>query len=350
MCSSSPIRRRSGSPFTRRQVPPEYRGDAFVTLRGSWNRTRRTGYKVVRLRFANGKPSGEYEDFLTGLSRRIRRCGRGRRASLWRMTVRYSGGNCSAVVEGDPERRRMGLDQHIGHSDMAGETRPLSLQPRVLMIADIVPGPAVECALPHRGRIVRRQVVAQSIALVHHAPQCARGGFNRPAPCSCATTVAKMRRWPPSASKASTSARSSSPLVPMLLAEPTATKIVRPSRENARSRVEWPPLGMRGTTMSGLPRGRRSPSRIGKADDPISLTRHRQSAVPVPVARRRCRTDRSDHRRTQRFAAWDVPAAVRRMRSGAGSAFRDEHIADRVRRAACEVVPGRPRTARPSTG
>ena len=48
------------------QFPPEYSGDAFVTLRGSWNRARRTGYKVVRLRFANGRPTGEYEDFLTG--------------------------------------------------------------------------------------------------------------------------------------------------------------------------------------------------------------------------------------------------------------------------------------------
>ncbi len=48
------------------QFPPEYRGDAFVTLRGSWNRARRTGYKVIRLRFANGRPTGQYEDFLTG--------------------------------------------------------------------------------------------------------------------------------------------------------------------------------------------------------------------------------------------------------------------------------------------
>jgi glucose/arabinose dehydrogenase len=48
------------------QFPPEDRGDAFVTLRGSWNRARRTGYKVIRLRFANGRPTGEYEDFLTG--------------------------------------------------------------------------------------------------------------------------------------------------------------------------------------------------------------------------------------------------------------------------------------------
>ncbi len=46
--------------------PPGYAGDAFVTLHGSWNRARRTGYKVVRLRLHDGVPTGEYEDFLTG--------------------------------------------------------------------------------------------------------------------------------------------------------------------------------------------------------------------------------------------------------------------------------------------
>jgi glucose/arabinose dehydrogenase len=48
------------------QFPEDYRGDALVTLRGSWNRARRTGYKVVRLHFANGSATGEYQDFLTG--------------------------------------------------------------------------------------------------------------------------------------------------------------------------------------------------------------------------------------------------------------------------------------------
>ena len=46
--------------------PEEYRGDAFVALHGSWNRSQRTGYKVVRLRFTNEHPTGVYEDFLTG--------------------------------------------------------------------------------------------------------------------------------------------------------------------------------------------------------------------------------------------------------------------------------------------
>jgi glucose/arabinose dehydrogenase len=48
------------------QFPSEYKGDAFVTLHGSWNRAKRTGYKVVRLVMKDGKPTGEYEDFLVG--------------------------------------------------------------------------------------------------------------------------------------------------------------------------------------------------------------------------------------------------------------------------------------------
>jgi glucose/arabinose dehydrogenase len=46
--------------------PKEYLGDAFVALHGSWNRSRRTGYKVVRVPLKKGVPTGEYQDFLTG--------------------------------------------------------------------------------------------------------------------------------------------------------------------------------------------------------------------------------------------------------------------------------------------
>jgi glucose/arabinose dehydrogenase len=48
------------------QFPTPYKGDAFVALHGSWNRAKRTGYKVVRLIMKDGAPSGVYEDFLTG--------------------------------------------------------------------------------------------------------------------------------------------------------------------------------------------------------------------------------------------------------------------------------------------
>jgi hypothetical protein len=46
--------------------PPEFHGDAFVALHGSWNRATRTGYKLVRIPLNNGAPTGRYDDFLTG--------------------------------------------------------------------------------------------------------------------------------------------------------------------------------------------------------------------------------------------------------------------------------------------
>ncbi len=51
--------------YTASQFPSEYQNSAFVTMRGSWNRNPPVGYKVVRLRYQNGKPVG-FEDFVTG--------------------------------------------------------------------------------------------------------------------------------------------------------------------------------------------------------------------------------------------------------------------------------------------
>ena len=45
--------------------PTEYQNDAFVTMRGSWNRSQPSGYKVVRAHFENGKPT-RIDDFVTG--------------------------------------------------------------------------------------------------------------------------------------------------------------------------------------------------------------------------------------------------------------------------------------------
>jgi len=51
--------------YTKSQFPAEYQNDAFVTMRGSWNRTKPSGYKVVRVHFENGKPT-RVDDFVTG--------------------------------------------------------------------------------------------------------------------------------------------------------------------------------------------------------------------------------------------------------------------------------------------
>ena len=54
--------------YTGAQFPTQYQGDIFVASHGSWNRKKRTGYKVIRVPFdhSTGKPTGEYEDFVTG--------------------------------------------------------------------------------------------------------------------------------------------------------------------------------------------------------------------------------------------------------------------------------------------
>lgn len=48
------------------QFPKEYVNHAFAAEHGSWNRERRTGYKVIRIPVEGGKATGEYEDFLVG--------------------------------------------------------------------------------------------------------------------------------------------------------------------------------------------------------------------------------------------------------------------------------------------
>ncbi len=47
-------------------LPQRYRGGAFVGEHGSWNRTPKSGYKVVFVAFDNGRPAGQPEDVMTG--------------------------------------------------------------------------------------------------------------------------------------------------------------------------------------------------------------------------------------------------------------------------------------------
>ncbi len=46
-----------GIAFVRgKMFPPKYQGDAFVALHKSWNRTKPSGYKIIRNPFKDGKP------------------------------------------------------------------------------------------------------------------------------------------------------------------------------------------------------------------------------------------------------------------------------------------------------
>jgi len=49
------------------QLPAEYKGDIFAAAHGSWNKSVRAGYEVIRVPLhQTGHASGEYQDFLTG--------------------------------------------------------------------------------------------------------------------------------------------------------------------------------------------------------------------------------------------------------------------------------------------
>ncbi|MDF2628990.1 MAG: L-sorbosone dehydrogenase [Symbiobacteriaceae bacterium] len=52
--------------YTGSMFPAAYQGRLFISFHGSWNRSEKTGYKVVSVPFKDGRPAGPPEDFLTG--------------------------------------------------------------------------------------------------------------------------------------------------------------------------------------------------------------------------------------------------------------------------------------------
>jgi len=53
--------------YTGRPFPRQYQGDIFASEHGSWNKSVRAGYEVIRIPLhQTGHASGDYEDFLTG--------------------------------------------------------------------------------------------------------------------------------------------------------------------------------------------------------------------------------------------------------------------------------------------
>lgn len=55
-----------GLAFSDARMPPRFQSGAFVGLHGSWNRRPHSGYKVVFVPFAEGRPAGQPVDVLTG--------------------------------------------------------------------------------------------------------------------------------------------------------------------------------------------------------------------------------------------------------------------------------------------
>ena len=47
-------------------LPEKYKNTIFMALHGSWNRTRKSGYKILAARFDDQGELIGYEDFMTG--------------------------------------------------------------------------------------------------------------------------------------------------------------------------------------------------------------------------------------------------------------------------------------------
>jgi glucose/arabinose dehydrogenase len=98
------------------QFPVEYKGDAFVALKGSWNRSEPTGYKVVRVPFKDGRPEGSYENFATGFW-----ASGERRAEVWGRPAALPVGKDGSLLVADDTGGTIWRIAYTGQSERANE-------------------------------------------------------------------------------------------------------------------------------------------------------------------------------------------------------------------------------------
>jgi glucose/arabinose dehydrogenase len=101
------------------QFPAEFKGNAFVALKGSWNRSEPTGYKVVRVPFKDGKPEGLYENFATGFweSGELR-------AEVWGRPAALAIGKDGALLVADDTGGTIWRIAYTGSSERANAPSP----------------------------------------------------------------------------------------------------------------------------------------------------------------------------------------------------------------------------------
>src|SRR3954447_14473339 len=80
-----------------------------------------------------------------------------------------------AIVEGHLQGGGMRLEQYVWQDGFGPQFGMLASQSRILMGAQVVPGPSIKAAFFYVTDVIRNQVVAQAIPLVDRAPQLSRG-------------------------------------------------------------------------------------------------------------------------------------------------------------------------------
>lgn len=105
------------------QFPPEYKGGAFVALKGSWNSSEPTGYKVVHVPFKDGRPEGYYENFVTGFW-----ASGEQRAEVWGRPAALAVAKDGSLLVADDTGGTIWLIAYTGKRDAAG-ARPGPAEP-----------------------------------------------------------------------------------------------------------------------------------------------------------------------------------------------------------------------------
>ena len=98
------------------QFPLEYKGNAFVALKGSWNSSEPTGYKVVRVPFKEGRPEGYYENFVTGFW-----ISGERRAEVWGRPAALAVAKDGSLLVADDTGGTIWRIAYTGERNRAGE-------------------------------------------------------------------------------------------------------------------------------------------------------------------------------------------------------------------------------------
>ena len=143
--------------YTAEAFPPAYRNDAFIAMRGSWNRSPPSGYEIVRIRFSDaGEPEG-FEPFVQGFvtdagngswGHRGRLCGLAQTRDgallftddtngvIYRIGYEGTAGTAGITRLGSPTND---AGTHIGLTGLPAPTPPATTPPQLAM-AILTPG------------------------------------------------------------------------------------------------------------------------------------------------------------------------------------------------------------------
>ncbi|HVJ39431.1 MAG TPA: YbhB/YbcL family Raf kinase inhibitor-like protein [Stenotrophomonas sp.] len=138
--------------YTGNSFPKEYRGDAFVTMRGSWNRKPASGYEVVRIRYDGGKPVA-FEPFLEGF---LVEGGRGHIARPVGLAMTPGG----ALLVGDDAN---GVIYRVSYGERAAHANPPKV-PAAPLQAQVNQGNGVPLLLQRVGDATAVQVSSSGFA------------------------------------------------------------------------------------------------------------------------------------------------------------------------------------------